>query len=236
MLNEARYIQSYAKIIGVKEEAAISYARKKETLALINNASGLLTTKTQREKHKAFVDLYRMSSELHHENPVLSSPEAVTSFMQSVMEHIHDKEAMMAVFLDSKNRVIDYEENKSALSVSSFIKETGTNYEVTDAPFEAFITNLGKYNEGELVGEWVAFPTDRESLQEVFKRIGIGSENELGTVYEEIFISDYDCRIGNLYNVLGEYESLNELKAIFFDQFIALVQKSSKKFMAYLGV
>ncbi len=43
------------------------------------------------------------------------------------------------------------------------------------------------------------------------KRIGIGSENELGTVYEEIFITDYDCRIGNLYNVLGEYESLNEL-------------------------
>ncbi|EFE28330.1 putative DNA repair protein RadC [Filifactor alocis ATCC 35896] len=110
MINEARYIQSYAKIIGVKEEAAISYAQKKGTLALINNASGLLTTKTQREKHKAFVDLYRMSSELHHENPVLSSPEAVTSFMQSVMEHIHDKEAMMAVFLDTKNRVIDYEE------------------------------------------------------------------------------------------------------------------------------
>lgn len=23
-----------------------------------------------------------------------------------------------------------------------------------DCPFEAFITNLGKYNEGELVGEW----------------------------------------------------------------------------------
>ena len=24
-----------------------------------------------------------------------------------------------------------------------------------DCPFEAYITNLGKYNEGELVGEWV---------------------------------------------------------------------------------
>lgn len=24
-----------------------------------------------------------------------------------------------------------------------------------DYPFAAFITNLGKYNEGELVGEWV---------------------------------------------------------------------------------
>ena len=27
-----------------------------------------------------------------------------------------------------------------------------------DCPFEVFITNLGKYNEGNLVGEWVKFP------------------------------------------------------------------------------
>ena len=27
-----------------------------------------------------------------------------------------------------------------------------------DYPFAAFITNLGKYNEGALVGEWVKFP------------------------------------------------------------------------------
>ena len=44
-----------------------------------------------------------------------------------------------------------------------------------DCPFEAFITNLGKYNEGELVGEWVKFPTTSEELQKVFERIGIGS-------------------------------------------------------------
>ena len=31
--------------------------------------------------------------------------------------------------------------------------------------FEAYITNLGKYNEGFLVGEWVKFPvTDRKSV------------------------------------------------------------------------
>ena len=45
-----------------------------------------------------------------------------------------------------------------------------------DYPFAAFITNLGKYNEGELVGEWVKFPTTAEELKEVFKRIGIRSE------------------------------------------------------------
>ena len=33
-----------------------------------------------------------------------------------------------------------------------------------DYPFAAFITNLGKYNEGALVGEWVKFPTTAEEL------------------------------------------------------------------------
>ena len=40
-------------------------------------------------------------------------------------------------------------------------------------------------NEGELVGEWVKFPTTPEKLQEVFERIGIGSQDEFGSVYEE---------------------------------------------------
>lgn len=39
-----------------------------------------------------------------------------------------------------------------------------------DYPFAAFITNLGKYNEGELVGEWVKFPTTAEELKESFKK------------------------------------------------------------------
>ena len=51
-----------------------------------------------------------------------------------------------------------------------------------DCPFEAFITNLGKYNEGELVGEWVKFPTTSEELQKVFERIGIGSKDDFGNV------------------------------------------------------
>lgn len=80
-----------------------------------------------------------------------------------------------------------------------------------DCPFEAFITNLGKYNEGELVGEWVKFPTTPEKLQEVFERIGIGSQDEFGSVYEEWFITDYDCYVDGLYDELGEYESLDEL-------------------------
>ena len=55
----------------------------------------------------------------------------------------------------------------------------------SECPFVAFITNLGKYNEGELVGEWVKFPTTPEKLQEVFERIGIGSADDFGNPYEE---------------------------------------------------
>lgn len=81
----------------------------------------------------------------------------------------------------------------------------------THFPFDAFITNLGKYNEGDLVGEWVHFPVEPEELQDVFKRIGIGSTDDFGQPYEEWFITDYDCYIPGLYDVLGEYESLDEL-------------------------
>ena len=80
-----------------------------------------------------------------------------------------------------------------------------------DCPFEAFITNLGKYNEGVLVGEWVKFPTTAEELQKVFERIGIGSKDDFGHPYEEWFITDYDCYVDGLYEMLGEYENLDEL-------------------------
>ena len=82
---------------------------------------------------------------------------------------------------------------------------------VLDSGFEAFVTNLGKYNEGELVGEWVHFPTTEEKMKEVFERIGIGSKDEFGHVYEEWFITDYDCPIHEVSKLLGEYENLDKL-------------------------
>lgn len=80
-----------------------------------------------------------------------------------------------------------------------------------DYPFAAFITNLGKYNEGDLVGEWVKFPTTAEEMQKVFERIGIGQKDDFGQPYEEWFITDYDCYVDGLYDKLGEYENLDEL-------------------------
>lgn len=80
-----------------------------------------------------------------------------------------------------------------------------------DYPFAAFITNLGKYNEGALVGEWVKFPTTAEELKKVFERIGIGAKDDFGQPYEEWFITDYDCYVDGLYDLLGEYANLDEL-------------------------
>ena len=75
-----------------------------------------------------------------------------------------------------------------------------------DTPFEAYVTNLGKYNEGRLVGESLKFPTTTEEVQALLKRIGID-----GVRYEEIFITDYEVNISGLYDCLGEYESIDEL-------------------------
>ena len=67
-----------------------------------------------------------------------------------------------------------------------------------EVPFSAYITNLGKYTEGRTEGEWVDFPTTKEKLQETMKRIGIGDKRADGTVYEEIFITDYDYNLPEL--------------------------------------
>lgn len=69
----------------------------------------------------------------------------------------------------------------------------------------AFATNLGKFNEGEIVGEWINFPIKQAAFQEVLNRIGI-NEN-----YEEWFFSDYDTNLRGLSDVLGEYANTDEL-------------------------
>lgn len=67
----------------------------------------------------------------------------------------------------------------------------------------AYVTNLGKYTEGELVGKWLDFPTTQTKINTVLKEIGID-----GTRYEEIFITDYESNICGLTECFGEYESL----------------------------
>jgi DNA repair protein RadC len=107
--DELRYIQAFSRIIGVKEDDAIEYAQRKGLNALVDNATQLLSTPVQREKHQAFLDLYRMSSAINTRNPVINSPDTASSFFHSVMDNIYDKEAFVVAFLNTKNRVIDHE-------------------------------------------------------------------------------------------------------------------------------
>lgn len=78
---------------------------------------------------------------------------------------------------------------------------------------KAFVTNLGKYNEGELVGEWVTFPIDEDEQNDLFMNIGLRYTDEEGEEhnqeYEEYFITDYDCEFNS--DFLGEYESIETL-------------------------
>lgn len=76
---------------------------------------------------------------------------------------------------------------------------------MSDFELKAYVTNLGKYNEGELVGEWVSFPVTAEEMQQVFDRIGINER------YEEWFITDYDTDLYGISDILGEYTNLEKL-------------------------
>lgn len=67
---------------------------------------------------------------------------------------------------------------------------------------QVYIANLGKYNEGELVGDWFSFPLDEEVIAE---RIGLNAE------YEEYAIHDTD----NLPMEISEYISIEELNRIY---------------------
>lgn len=69
-----------------------------------------------------------------------------------------------------------------------------------------FLTNLGKYNEGYLIGEWVTLPVDDDKLEAVKKRIGINER------YEEWFITDYETNIDGM--KIDEYSNINELNEI----------------------
>lgn len=80
---------------------------------------------------------------------------------------------------------------------------------------KGFLTNLGKYNEGELIGEWISFPIDEDELEAVFKRIGISDEpDENGCYYEEYFFTDWECEYSSIYDSLGEYVNISTINEL----------------------
>lgn len=88
---------------------------------------------------------------------------------------------------------------------------------------EIYLTNLGKYNEGYLVGEWVHLPVSADDLKGVLDRIGINKE------YEEFFITDYECdyikihefdSLSSLNMIAEKMESLSSTEKILFEYFL----------------
>lgn len=69
-----------------------------------------------------------------------------------------------------------------------------------------YITNLGKYNEGELIGEWAELPVNEEELQEILNRIGINED------YVEYFITDFETDIEGL--EISEYSNIEQLNKL----------------------
>lgn len=73
---------------------------------------------------------------------------------------------------------------------------------------ELCLTNLGKYNEGELVYTRMVLPATTEEIQAAYGEIGVAD----GTMYEEAFISDYETDINGL--SISEYASLDDLNEL----------------------
>lgn len=71
-----------------------------------------------------------------------------------------------------------------------------------------YLTNLGRYNEGYLVGKWVKLPVSEDKLDDVLKEIGI---NEY---YEEYFITDCENYVAQLNDVISEYSSVQALNLL----------------------
>ncbi|WP_035028274.1 antirestriction protein ArdA [Carnobacterium mobile] len=63
-----------------------------------------------------------------------------------------------------------------------------------------YISNLGKYNEGELTGEWFSPPIDMEEVKE---KIGLNGE------YEEYVIHDYELPFS-----IDEYTPIHEINQL----------------------
>lgn len=75
---------------------------------------------------------------------------------------------------------------------------------ITNLRPSAFIANLREYNEGNLVGKWIEFPTTESNFIEHLRSIGIDN-----SIYrDEYFIADHEYFIG--IDQYASYEELNK--------------------------
>lgn len=72
-----------------------------------------------------------------------------------------------------------------------------------------YLTNLGKYNSGYLVGRFVKLPIKSEDFKKVLLEIGID-----GVEYEEYFITDVESDISGISEIITEYTSVQRLNEL----------------------
>ncbi len=76
---------------------------------------------------------------------------------------------------------------------------------------EIYITDLAAYNNGNLIGEWVALPMDADDLQaKITEILSTGAKACKNGEHEEIFITDYECD----FMEIGEYSDPFQLNEI----------------------
>lgn len=98
-----------------------------------------------------------------------------------------------------------YRDSKPSKSKKTFLKE-GKTMDMT-----IYITDLGAYNQGYLIGEHISLPMDEDDLKSKIDEIlSIGAKACGNTENEEIFITDYDCD----FMEIGEYDDPYKLNEI----------------------
>lgn len=89
-----------------------------------------------------------------------------------------------------------------------------------------YVTNLRSYNEGELVGEWLEYPTTKEDIDATIERVAGGRGDEIfltdweGDFTEALGVGEYS----NLYKLQEEVEKLEALGDGEIDKVIAYIE------------
>lgn len=112
-----------------------------------------------------------------------------------------------------------------------------------------YVANLGKYNEGKLVGKWLELPASEKDINKLMVEIGVGYFNKDGEYihgleneniyYEEYAIHDHETDIEGI--EIGEYSSITELNEIaekmdILDEYETKVVNALLEWRAYTSV
>ena len=82
---------------------------------------------------------------------------------------------------------------------------------MSEFKLNAFVANLDKYNEGELVGEWVSFPVTASEMENILPKLGLQSIDSFGPEAADLIIADYTTDLPGDSFVLSPFESLDHL-------------------------